>query len=181
MLTSYRSEAREAVTLNCRSLAPSSGFSSCKLQESVGTSLSEVYISMSGYYRSSWTPRAEMPQGLGRLRTWEPEGIQKGRPPCFSSEPPLHSSLWLGLSSPTHVQPGRLPGEHELHVAGSSFSPSQLKLCLICRHINSGWENGRSSAKLLPKRCGLQEGTDSGQKRACYPWTQESRVSTSQP
>lgn len=107
MLTSYRSEAREAVTLNCRSLAPSSGFSSCKLQESVGTSLSEVYISMSGYYRSSWTPRAEMPQGLGRLRTWEPEGIQKGRPPCFSSEPPLHSSSgWDCLPLPMFSRDG---------------------------------------------------------------------------
>ena len=48
VLTSYRSEAREAMTLDCRSLAPSSAFSSCKLQESVGTSLSKVYISMAG-------------------------------------------------------------------------------------------------------------------------------------
>ena len=69
--------------------------------------------------------------------------------------------------------------EHmSLYVSGSSFSLSQLKLWLICRHINSGWENGWSSAKPLPKQCGLQEGSGSGQKRACYPRTQESRVST---
>lgn len=83
-----------------------------------------------------------------------------------------HSSFWLGLSSPYPYSAGIATREHmSLHASGSSFSLSQLKLWLICRHINSGWE-WVIRCKTVPKQCGLQEGSGSGQKRACYPWTQ---------
>lgn len=105
VLTSYRSEAREAMTLDCRSLAPSSAISS-KLQESVGTSLSKVYISMAGLCRSSGIPRAEMPQDLRKAQDLGTIRNPEWTSSLFFSEPSRHSSFRLGLSSPTHISAG---------------------------------------------------------------------------
>lgn len=46
-------------------------------------------------------------QDLGTIRN--PEWTSS----LFFSEPSRHSSFWLGLSSPTHIQPGQPPGAHE--------------------------------------------------------------------
>ena len=54
-----------------------------------------------------------MPQGLRKAQDLGTIRNPERRPPCFSSKPPRHSSFRLGLSSPTHVQPGRPPGDHE--------------------------------------------------------------------
>lgn len=90
-----------------------------------------------------------------------------------------HSSFWLGLSSPTHIQPGQPPRAHEFTRFRSSFSLSQLKLWLICRHINPlGWENGWSGANRSQSSMACKRGVVAVGRREPVTPGLRSRVST---